>query len=120
VFRIVVTVSAQIEGPDLTSGAFLLGRSRGAASMLFLSLAAVCSRNTASTYRGTRSTTRDGKVHATATGDMQGFVASADSSHVRPTGSYVRRGLPALSRSRLVGRLGKTTECSLIQVPFRI
>ena len=62
-FRIVVTVPAQIEGPALTSGAFLLGQSGWWPLLFVLSLLAVCSRNAASTYRGTKSTTRDGKVH---------------------------------------------------------
>ena len=53
-FRIVVTVPLQIEGPALTSGAFSFGLSRWRPLLFVLSLLAVCSRYTASnsTTRG--------------------------------------------------------------------
>jgi hypothetical protein len=48
----------------------LLGQSGWRPLLTVLPLLAVCSRNAASTYRGTKSTTRDGKVHGNSGHDL--------------------------------------------------
>ena len=59
--------SSLIEGPDLMSGAFLLGQSGWRPLLFVLSLLAICSRNAASTYQ---STARDGKVQRNSGHDL--------------------------------------------------